>query len=104
MSVLFRHSSGRVFWIGNITPTNAKGNLPRYPLVFGEVNQSTMKLIRSSVLTVDTMKESDADKGRIDISHFSVIEDPQTHEIILTYPRNYNAYKNRDWITVRIKV
>jgi len=104
MSTLFHHSSGRVFWVGNITPTNAKGNLPRYPLVFGEVNQSNMRLIRSTLLTVDTKKESDADKGRIDISHFSVIEDPRTHEIILTYPRNYNSYKSKDWVTVRIKL
>jgi hypothetical protein len=104
MSVLIQHSSGRVFWVGNITPTNPRGNLPRYPLVFGEVSQKNMMLIHDSVITVDTKKECDADKGRIDISHISVIEDPISHEIILSYPRNYNAYKNREWVTVRIGV
>lgn len=103
MSVLFRHSSGRVFWMGNITPDNPKANLPRYPLVFGEVNQKNMQLIRATVLTVDDVKPSDKNKGRIDISHLSVTEDPVTHEIILTYPRNYNSYKKREWVTVRIK-
>ena len=35
-SQLVPHSSGRLFWIGNIAPTNAEGNRPRYPLVIGE--------------------------------------------------------------------
>ena len=103
MSALFHHSSGRVFWVGNITPDNPKANLPRYPLIFGEVNQENMQLIRATALTVDDVKPGDKDKGRIDISHMSVTEDPQTHEIILTYPRHYNAYKNTEWVTVRIK-
>src|SRR5687767_15184968 len=35
-SQLLQHSSGRIFWLGNITPGNPMGNRPRYPFVIGE--------------------------------------------------------------------
>jgi hypothetical protein len=104
MSTLFKHSSGRVFWFGNMTEENSKGNLPRWPLVMGEVNTKNLKLIKSSVLAIDKQQEEDKSRGRLDISHFRMIENRETKEIILTYPRNYNAYKETEWITVRITV
>ncbi len=44
MSALFRHSSGRCFWAGNLTAHNCEGNLPRWPLVIGEVDPRSLKL------------------------------------------------------------
>src|SRR5207248_6622733 len=32
-SQLLRHSNGRLYWIGHITPANPRGNRPRYPIV-----------------------------------------------------------------------
>lgn len=104
MSSLFRHSSGRTFWVGNMTPVNCQNNLPRWPLVIAEVNRDNLKLIRSSLLTVDTQQPDDLTKGRLDISHITLIEDRETKEIILTYPRNTNTYKTTEWITVRFAV
>ena len=104
MSTLFKHSSGRCFWVGNMNEENSKGNLPRWPLVFGEVNTKSLKLIRKSLLVVDTHHEEDNSRGRLDISHISLIEDRKTKEIILTYPRSYNAYQSREWVTTRIAV
>jgi hypothetical protein len=43
-------------------------------------------------------------QGRLDISHITLIEDRETKEIILTYPRNTNTYKTTEWITVRFPV
>lgn len=104
MSTLFKHSSGRCFWFGNMTEQNSMGNLPRWPLVMAEVNTNNLKLVKNSELVVDKQEEEDKNRGRLDISHFRVIEDRETQEIILTYPRNYNAYKETEWITVRITV
>lgn len=104
MSTLFKHSSGRCFWVGNMTKENCQNNLPRWPLVIAEVNTDNLKLIRSSLLTVDTQWEEDLTKGRLDISHLTLIEDRETKEIILTYPRNTNAYQTTEWITVRFSV
>lgn len=104
MSTLLMHSSGRCFWAGNLTATNCQGNLPRYPLVIGEIDPKTFRLIRSTVLTVDTHHPEDDSQGRLDISHLTMFEDRQTHEIVMTYPRAHNAYKSREWRTVRIGV
>ena len=104
MSTLFKHSSGRCFWVGNITKENCENDQPRWPLVIAEVNTNNLKLIRSSLLTVDTQREEDLSKGRLDISHLTLIEDRETKEIVLTYPRNTNTYKTTEWITVRFSV
>ncbi|MEO8962120.1 MAG: sialidase family protein [Ginsengibacter sp.] len=104
MSTLFKHSSGRCFWVGNMNEENSKGNLPRWPLVFAEVNTKNLNLIRKSLLIADTHEEEDNSHGRLDISHISLIEDRKTKEIILTYPRSYNAYQSREWVTTRIAV
>lgn len=104
MSNLFRHSSGRVFWFGNLTAQNPEGNLPRWPLVMAEVDPQSARLYRSSLLELDKEQEADRSQGRLDISHFSMLEDRETKDIILTYPRNHGGYKTREWITIRIAV
>ena len=104
MSSLFKHSSGRYFWIGNLSPENCKGNLPRWPLVIGEVSPKSLRLIRDRVLTVDTEQPEDKSQGRLDLSHLTLIEDRETKEIVLVYPRSHNAYKSREWATVRLAV
>jgi hypothetical protein len=101
MSTLFRHSSGRYFWAGNVSAHNCEGNSPRWPLVIGEVDPRSLKLVRSSVLTVDTQRPEDKNRGRLDLSHLTLLEDRETKQILLTYPRSYNAYKSNEWATVR---
>ena len=104
MSRLFHHSSGRRFWSGNLTEQNCQGNLPRWPLVLGEVDPINLKLVRSSLLTLDTLHPEDQARGRLDLSHLSLLEDRETSELIVVYPRSYNAYKSREWITARLAV
>lgn len=104
MSTLFKHSSGRSFWVGNLTAENPKGNLPRFPVVMGEVHPRSLKLIRDSVLVVDTELETDKTQGRLDLSHFTLFEDRATKEIVLVYPRSHHAYKSQEWATLRIAV
>jgi hypothetical protein len=102
MSALFRHSSGRCFWVGNMPARNCEGNLPRWPLAMGEVDPHSLKLLHSSVLTVDTQRPEDKTRGRLDLSHLTLLEDRENKQIILVYPRSYNAYKSNEWATVRL--
>jgi hypothetical protein len=104
MSALFRHSSGRYFWAGNLSTTNCRANLPRWPLAMAEVDARSLKPIHSSVLTVDTQRPEDKTRGRLDLSHLTLLEDRENKQIILTYPRSYNAYKSNEWATVRLAV
>ena len=48
-SQLIEHSNGKYYWIGNVSNRNAEGNLPRWPLVIGEVNPDDYMLIKDSV-------------------------------------------------------
>lgn len=52
-SQLLHHSNGRLYWVGHITPSNPRGNRPRYPVVLGEVDQTSGLLIRDSVIPLD---------------------------------------------------
>ena len=104
MSTLVKHSSGRVFWIGNVSDANCRGNSPRWPVVMGEVDPESLTLRRHSVLVVDTKRPEDRSRGRLDLCHFRALEDRETREIVPTYPRSYNGYKEREWATVRIAV
>ena len=104
MSFLTRHSSGRLFWVGNLTPENASGNLPRYPVVIGELDPQSLGLIRSSVVTLDEQSAEDRQQGRLDLSHFDIIEDRPSGDFILTYPRSHQSYKSREFAKLRLKL
>lgn len=80
-SQLLRHSNGRVYWIGNLSPTNPRGNLPRYPLVAGEVDANSLLLIRDSICVIDDRRPDDP----VDllISNFHAREDRHTREILV---------------------
>jgi len=103
-SALFRHSSGRYFWAGNLATNNCRANLPRWPLAIAEVDARSLKPIHSSVLTVDAQRPEDKTRGRLDLSHLTLLEDRENQQIILTYPRSYNGYKSNEWATVRLAV
>jgi hypothetical protein len=102
MSTLFCHSSGRCFWVGNLTPANCRANSPRWPLVIGEVDPRTLKLRRQSVLTLDTEQPEDCTQGRLDLSHFTLLEDRETGEILVTCPRAHDSYRKYEWATYRV--
>jgi hypothetical protein len=113
MSRLIKHSSGRVFWIGNISPENCNGNDPRFPLVLGEVDAKTLMLRRGSVIELDSRHDQDSERGeellknpkaRLDLSHFWAREDRETGEIVISYPRAFGGYKKLDWATLRVAV
>ena len=102
MSALLTLSSGRCLWVGNLSPTNCNGNLPRWPLVIGEVDAKTLSLKRDTVLMLDTREPADETQGRLDISHVTLFEDLKTGEIVINYPRAHNSYQSHEWITVRL--
>ena len=104
MSTLFKHGSGRIFWLGNLLPANPEGNLPRHPVVIGEVDRETLRLIRGSVVILDQEEEADKSLGRLDLSHYHVSEDRVSKEIIVTYPRAHNKYTRHEYALLRLAV
>lgn len=92
MSELFRHSSGRTYWIGNLSKENCQGNHPRWPLVIGEVDPQTYGLIRESVLVIDTKQ---ADEEDVNLSHWHAVENRETGDIVISTARASKGYESR---------
>jgi hypothetical protein len=92
-SQLLRHSSGRLFWLGNIVPENPRGNRPRYPFVIGEVDLGTGLLKRSTVQVVDTRQPGD--DAILTLSSFFAREDRRTREIAIHMSRLFSG--SGDW-------
>ena len=84
-SQLLDHSSGRLFWMGNINPVNPRGNRPRYPFVIGEVDRRTGLLRRATVRTVDSLQPGENDQ--LTLSNFHAREDRATKEICVHMTR-----------------
>ena len=84
-SQLLRHSSGRLFWLGNITSENPRGNRPRYPFVIGEVDRVTGLLRRESIRTIDTLQSGE--DPILSLSNFYARVDRLTREIAIHMTR-----------------
>lgn len=96
-SQLLTHSSGRVFWLGNITPQNPTGNSPRYPFVIGEVDRQTGLLRKETVRIVDDRGPQETEF--LQLSNFAAREDRETGGIVLNICRFFEHTKgaDRDW-------
>lgn len=88
-SQLLKHSSGKIYWLGNITPENPDGNLPARPFVMGEVDPESLLLLRRSVVTIDDKQE--ADNPRLMLNNFLAHEDRKTGEIVVNMSRPFAA-------------
>lgn len=97
MSTLFKHSSGRIFWVGNDSGAdNVQGSLPRYPLVLIEIDARSGAPMRGSRFVLADKTAGDESKGRLDISHAWIAED-LAGRLVITFPVNHNEYRFREW-------
>ncbi|MBM3764955.1 MAG: exo-alpha-sialidase [Acidobacteria bacterium] len=84
-SRLITHSNGRLYWLGNITPENPRGNRPRFPFVFGEVDKTTGLLRRATMREIDTRRAGEDEI--LSLSNFYAHEDRESKEIVLYMTR-----------------
>jgi hypothetical protein len=84
-SQLLEHSSGKLFWLGNINKSNPRGNRPRYPLVLGQVDSGSGALLRESLLVIDDRQPGDDEI--LTLSNFYAREDRETQQIIIHMTR-----------------
>ena len=98
---------GRLYWIGNICPENPNGNSPRYPLVIGRVDEKELGIIKETVKVIDS-RDLEKDSENIQLSNFSVDEDPISGDFIVQLSRlDYGpggTYVGREWPTMRYEV
>ena len=103
-SELLKHSNGKLYWIGNISLTPTKGNADRYPLLIGEVNSSTGKLIKKSCQVIDDRQLGEPEN--MTLSNFCAREDRESGEIVLHMPRLgiKDIFLTADLLEYRFKV
>ena len=96
-----RHSvTGKLYWVGNISPSPCNGNSPRYPLIIAEVDEAKAALKKDTVTLIDTRREGDG--PGVQLSNFSLFENRKTHDVEIYLTRlgedascvwNADAYK-----------
>jgi len=97
-SQLIMHSSGRLFWLGNICAENPDGNLPRRPFVIAEVDQTSLLLKKETLLVIDDLQPGE--NSRLSLSNFHAFEDRVTHEVVFCMPRWFARRTDAsDWTT-----
>lgn len=103
-SYLLPHSNGRIYWLGNITPQNPKGNRPRYPFVMAEVDRATGLLNKSTLRPIDDRQNGENDI--LTLSNFWAHEDRESKDIVLYMTRlfAYNDGWEGDGMRYRIPV
>ena len=84
-SQLLQHSSGRLYWLGNITGANPRGNRPRYPFCVGEVDRNSGLLLRPTVRVVDDRRPDEDEL--LTLSNFAAREDRESREIVVHMTR-----------------
>lgn len=98
-SQLVPHSSGRIFWVGNICAGNANGNSPRYPIVLAEVDAASGLLRRDTLSVLDDRKPGESQ--HLTLSNFFVREDLDSQELLLHmtrfFAREHVGNAQRDW-------
>ncbi len=86
ISKWLRHSvNGRLYWLGNITPGNPKGNRPRYPLCIAEFDEKKRCLKKESVIAIDDKLPGEGDL--VQHSNFTFYEDRESHIMKIEYSR-----------------
>ncbi|MDB6025416.1 MAG: hypothetical protein JWM68_1639 [Verrucomicrobiales bacterium] len=94
------HKTGKLYWIGNISPKPADGNGPRYPLYIAEVDEKIPALKKSTLTVIDDRGPEDT--KAVQFSNFSLLENRKTLDLELFLSRfgekpgskfSANAYK-----------
>ncbi len=86
-SQLFRHSNGKLYWLGNISATNPRGNRPRYPFFIGEVDQESGLLIQDSLIKIDDRQPGESEILMLTSPYAR--EDRETKQIVLHMSRTF---------------
>ena len=103
-SQLVPHSNGKLYWLGHISATNARGNRPRYPVYVGEVDQTSGLLLRDSLIQIDDRQPDDDEI--LMLYSLCAREEREDHRINLHMSRLFafpNAWRG-DALLYRIRV
>lgn len=98
-SQLIPWRDGRLFWMGNLCASNPNANSPRYPIVLGEVDRQTGRLIRDSVNVLDDRQPDES--PHLTLSNFFAREERSTGHLLLHlsrfFAKDFRREGKPDW-------
>ncbi len=77
--------TGKLYWVGNISPVPPQGNSPRYPLYIAEMDEELHALKRDTLTVIDD-RDPENDSAGLQLTNFSLFENRETghFELYLT--------------------
>lgn len=93
LSQLLQHTNGKCYWLGNVVSQNPVGNVPRHPLVIGEVDTQSLVLKEETLFEIDGLHRYE--DPSLALSNFYAHEDRVTGEIIVNCTRMFTP--NSGW-------
>lgn len=72
--------TGKLYWVGNIPHVPPEGNSPRYPLQIVEVDEQVPSFRKDTVTVIDD-RDPEHDSEHLQLSNFSLLENPETHQM-----------------------
>jgi len=84
--ILRATTTGKLYWIGNISAEPPQGNSPRYPLYIAEVDEEIPALRRDTLTIIDDY-DPQRDTPLLQLSNFSAFENRETHDLELYLTR-----------------
>lgn len=94
---MIRHSTtGKLYWFGNISGAPPRGNGPRYPLIMGEIDETSAAIKRETVTVIDD-RDPNTHSLNFQLSNFSLFENRETRNFELFLTTYGQARGHADW-------
>ena len=94
------NSTGKLYWVGNMTGHIINGNYPRWPLNIVEVDENYGTAKKDSLTVIDTKR--DWESADLQLSNFTMLEDRESGDIELWLAKigqysNKEVYRAETW-------
>ncbi|MCL2517332.1 MAG: glycoside hydrolase, partial [Oscillospiraceae bacterium] len=94
------NSTGKLYWMGNMTSHHVNGNYPRWPLNIVEVDEKYGTAKKESFTVIDTKR--DWESADLQLSNFNILEDRESGDIELWLAKigqysNKEVYRAETW-------
>ncbi|MDA0841382.1 MAG: sialidase family protein [Planctomycetota bacterium] len=99
--MLRSHRTGKLYWVGNITPTPPQGNMPRHPLVIAEIDEPLHALKRSTVTVIDALDfvtAPEPDMANLQLTNFAMQENRETEDFEIYMTRYWRPKDRQVWL------
>ncbi len=93
-SNLIRAQNGKLYWIGPISEQNSIGNFPRDNISIAEINENSLKIIKKSILTIDS-RNPEFDSPEVQIIPTVYLDNSKFPPSLFIYSQRFDPPKTQ---------